>query len=348
MMKLVNKEAYKSLIRQKCLFFIFFVIAAFLAFLLDIVIGPSGLSIYDVFSTMISPGTSDPTSSVIVWDFRLPKALMAVFIGISLAIAGAEVQTILDNPLASPYTLGISAAAGFGAAITMVFGLGFTSFVNNVIVSINAFIFSFACFFIIYFIAKVKAASKEIIILTGVALLFLFQALVSLLQYIATDEQLQNIVFWLFGSLENSSWSTVTICFIILLIIVPLLVIDFWKLTALRLGDEKAKSLGIDVEKLRLKVLICVSVLTASAVCFAGTIGFVGLVPPHIARMLVGEDQRYFVPLSALLGALFLSLASIGGKICCHKGVFPIGIATSLIGVPFFLSLIIMKRSGSF
>jgi iron complex transport system permease protein len=140
----------------------------------------------------------------------------------------------------------------------------------------------------------------------------------------------------------------VAICLIILLITIPLLAMDFWKLTALRLGDEKAKSLGVDVEKLRLKVLICVSVLTASAVCFAGTIGFVGLVPPHIARMLVGEDQRYFVPLSALLGALFLSLASIGGKICCHKGVFPIGIATSLIGVPFFLSLIIMKRSGSF
>jgi len=344
----MNKEAYESLIRRKCLIFVFFIIAAFLAFLLDISVGSSGLSIYDVFSTIISPGSSDPTISVIVWDFRLPKALMAVFIGVSLAIAGAEVQTILDNPLASPYTLGISAAAGFGAAVTMVFGLGLTSFANNVIVSVNAFIFSFACFFVIYFIAKVKAASKEIIILTGVALLFLFQALVSLLQYISTDEQLQNIVFWLFGSLENSSWSTVTICLIILLIIIPLLAIDFWKLTALKLGDEKAKSLGIDVDKLRLKVLICVSVLTASAVCFAGTIAFVGLVPPHIARMLVGEDQRYFVPLSALLGALFLSLASAAGKIYCHNGVFPIGIATSLIGVPFFLSLIIMKRRGSF
>ena len=347
-MEFMNKEGYESLIRRKFLYFILFFIAAFLAFLIDIAVGSSGLTIYEVFSTIVSPASSDPTSSIIVWNFRLPKALMAVFIGVSLAIAGAEVQTILDNPLASPYTLGISAAAGFGAALTMVFGLSLASFANNVLVSFNAFIFSFACFFVIYFIAKVKSASKEIIILTGVALLFLFQALVSLLQYTATDEQLQNIVFWLFGSLENSSWSTVTICLLILLIIVPLLAMDFWKLTALRLGDEKAKSLGINVEKLRLKVLISVSILTASAVCFAGTIGFVGLVPPHIARMLVGEDQRYFVPLSALLGALFLSLASISGKLCCHKGVFPIGIATSLIGVPFFLSLIIMKRSGSF
>jgi len=347
-MKSANRETYNAIIKQKSLYLICFAIAVFLAFLTDIAVGSSSLSVYDVFSTIISPHLNNPNTNIIVWDFRLPKALMAIIVGASLAVAGAEVQTILDNPLASPYTLGISAAAGFGAALAVVFGLGTIPFAGSILVSINAFIFSFISFSIICLIAKIKNASKEIMILTGVSLLFLFQALISLLEYLATDEQLQKIVFWLFGSFENSSWSTVLICFVIFIVIVPLLAIDSWKLTALKLGDEKAKSLGINVEKLRLKVIICVTILTASAVCFVGTIGFVGLVPPHIARILTGEDQRYFIPLSALLGSLFLSLASIGGKIVCHKGVFPIGIATSMIGVPFFLSLIIMKRSESF
>lgn len=343
-----NEEVYTAIIRQKYLYFIFFLIAVFFTFIIDVATGSSSLSIYDVFSTIISPASGNPTMNVIVWDFRLPKALMAVIVGASLAIAGAELQTILDNPLASPYTLGISAAAGFGAALALVLGLGSIAFASNILISINAFIFSFLSFLIICFIAKVKSATKEVILLTGIALLFLFQALIALIEYLATDEQLQKIVFWMFGSLENSSWMTVSICFAILVIIVPWIAIDFWKLSALKLGDEKAKSLGIDVEKLRLKVLISVSILTASAVCFVGTIGFVGLVPPHIARILVGDNQKYFVPLSAVLGSLFLSVASIGGKMISQNGVFPIGIATSIIGVPFFLSLILMKRSDYF
>ncbi|WP_406657662.1 iron ABC transporter permease [Methanolobus sp. ZRKC2] len=346
-MVLSDKEIYGAIVKQKYLYFIFFAIMVFLAFLIDISVGSASLSVNDVFTTIISPNINNPTANVIVWDFRLPKALMAILIGASLSVAGAEVQTILDNPLASPYTLGISAAAGFGAALALVFGFNSIVLGSNVFVSTSAFILSLIAFMTIFLVAKRKTASKEVIVLAGIALLFLFQALISLLQYTSTDEQLQKIVFWLFGSLEKSSWGTVSVCLTILLIALPLLAIDFWKLTALKLGDEKAKSLGINVEKLRLKVLLYVSILTASAVSFVGMIGFVGLVPPHIARILVGEDQRYFVPLSALLGSLFLSLASIGSKIICEKGVFPIGIATSIIGVPFFLSLILMKRGYS-
>ena len=132
----------------------------------------------------------------------------------------------------------------------------------------------------------------------------------------------------------------------VLLITTPMLLKDAWKLTALRLGDEKARSLGINVERLRLKVFIWISVLAAAAVCFVGAIGFIGLVGPHIARMFVGEDQRFFLPMSAFAGAALLSAASIGSKLIIPGAIFPIGIVTSFIGVPFFLSLILLKKRG--
>ncbi|OGR26374.1 MAG: iron ABC transporter permease [Desulfobacterales bacterium RIFOXYA12_FULL_46_15] len=321
-------------------------IAAVLILLADIAIGPAWLSIDEIFLAVFSPDSVDPTTSTIVWKLRLPIALMAIVVGASLAIAGAEMQTILGNPLASPYTLGVSASAGFGAALALVAGVSVFPSGKNYIVPINAFFFAMLTCLLMYSVAKKAKFSSETMVLAGIAILFLFQSLTALLQYIASEQQLQAVIFWLFGNLFRTTWQKLGISSAILLLTIPLLAKDAWKLTTLRLGDEKAESLGVNVERLRLKTFVLVSILTGAAVCFVGTIGFIGLAGPHIARMLVGEDQRFFLPVSALTGAILLSSASVLSKLIVPGIILPIGIITSFIGVPFFISLMFKKRGG--
>ena len=338
------KGLYEQITRRKYLLLLSFALACIVTFIIDVSTGPACLPIFDVFSTIISPDRSDPITHVIIWVIRLPMALLAISVGASLAIAGSEMQTILDNPLASPYTLGVSAGAGFGAALALVLGMGIIPYTETVLVPLNAFFFSMLTCLLIFFISKIRGVSSETMVLVGIAMLFLFNSLLALLQYLASEEELQAVVFWLFGSLTKATWPKVYVVTAVLLVIIPLLLMDAWKLTALRLGDDKAKSLGINVERLRLKVFIWISILAATAVCFVGTIGFIGLVGPHIARMLVGEDQRFFLPMSAFSGAVLLSAASICSKLIVPGVIFPIGIITSFIGVPFFLSLILTRR----
>ena len=225
--------------------------------------------------------------------------------------------------MASPFTLGISAAAGFGAALALVLGVSVLPFAGVFLVSVNAFFFAMLASLIIYFLSSLRGVTVETVILLGIALVFLFSSLLALLQYIASEQALQQVVFWTLGSLVKASWPKIGIAIGVLVVVTPLFVRQVWTLTALRLGDEKALSLGINVKALRLQVLISISVLAAVAVAFVGTIGFVGLVGPHVARMLVGEDQRFFLPMSAICGAILLSAASIVSKGNYTGGAFP-------------------------
>jgi len=338
------RSDYGRITRRKSLVLAAFTVALFLTLTLDIAIGPSGLSLWDVVRTILTPNSTSAGTQVIVWDIRLPMALMAAVVGASLSVAGAEMQTILSNPLASPFTLGISAAAGFGAALAIVVGVSVIPFAGIFLVPVNAFVFATLAAVFIFFVSKLRGVTTETMVLLGIALVFLFSSLLAFLQYIGSEQALQQVVFWTLGSLAKATWPKVAIAAGVLLVTAPLLIIHVWKLTALRLGDEKAKSLGINVEQLRLNVLLAVSLLAAASVSFVGTIGFVGLVGPHVARMLVGEDQRYFLPTSALAGAVLLSATSIGSKAIIPGALIPIGIISSLIGVPFFLSLILTKR----
>ena len=182
------------------------------------------------------------------------------------------------------------------------------------------------------------------LVLVGIALLFLFQSLLSLIQFISAPEISQQILFWLFGSLTKSTWETLIIATIVTVISVTLLVKDAWKLTALRLGEERALSLGINLQQLRLKTLVIVAIMTATAISFVGIIGFIGLVAPHVARMLLGEDQRFFLPGAMLVGAAFLSIASVLSKVIIPGALFPVGIITAFVGVPFFFWIVLTKR----
>ncbi len=297
------------------------------------------LSVREVIQCLLHPGASSPSTYVIVLQMRLPIALMALVVGFSLGTAGAVMQTILHNPLASPYTLGVGTAAGFGASLAIVLGLG------SVMTSAFAFAFAMLICMMIYALGRNNVNSGSLV-LSGIACLFLFQALQALLQYGASEDQNQAIVFWSFGSLQRMDWSKLSIAAAVTAIAVPLIFADAWKYTALTMGDDKAVSLGVDVSKLKIKAFFLISLMAAVSVCFTGSIGFIGLAGPHIARMLVGEEQRFYIPISALCGAAILSSASVISKIIQPGSVFPIGIVTSIIGVPFFFSLVIRSNRG--
>lgn len=312
--------------------------------MLDIATGPALLNVADVARSVLRPGT-DRTIDAIVWSIRLPIALIALAVGGCLGLTGALMQTLLNNPLASSYTLGVSAGAGFGAALVIVLGSALPLPEAHAI-PVSAFAFSALACTAVYLIGRTRGSSPEMLVLGGIALLFLFQALLALMQYIASPEALQQIVFWLFGSLQKATWPKVAIVAAVLAAAVPLLLADVWRLTCLKLGDDRARALGVDVQRLRLRGFVLISALTGVAVAFVGTIGFIGLVAPHIARMFVGEDQRGFLPASALFGALLLSLASVASKTLLPGAIVPVGIVTALIGVPFFVWLILRSRKA--
>lgn len=337
-------QAYRRLSRHRRLILGGLLLALLVSVFADVVLGPSGLSVPDALRAIVAPSTATPVEHAIVWDIRLPMALMAVAVGAALAVAGVQMQTILNNPLAEPFTLGIAAAASFGAATSIVLGVSALSVGGVFVTAANAWLWALLACLAIQSLSLLRGASAETMILLGIALVFLFNALLSLLEYNASEQALQQVVFWTLGSLAKADWLRLAIVVAVIALVVPLCARASWRLTALRMGDERAASLGVEVRRLRLTVLLGVSVLAATAVAFVGTIGFVGLVGPHIARMLVGEDQRYLVPASMLCGALLLSVTSIVSKIIVPGVVIPVGIITALIGVPFFVAIVFTRR----
>lgn len=334
---------YRRQSRRKILAIMVLTLGALVAFTVATVVGPINLSWAELWNGLFNPNGVDETTRTVLWNLRLPAAVMAVLIGAGLSLSGAHMQTILDNPLAEPFTLGISAAAAFGGAASIV--LGWTVLSNPQFnLAAVAWVAALVAVFVVAGAAVWRGASAESMILLGLALVFLFQAMLSLMQYSATTEALQQIVFWTMGSLQRANWTSNAILLGTLAIAIPFTVVNSWKLTALRLGDDRAAALGINVQRLRVTTLVVASLLAASAVAFAGVIGFIGLVGPHVARMLVGEDQRYFAPASMAAGALLLSAAHAVSITIVPGVAVPIGIITSLVGVPFFLILIFARR----
>lgn len=319
-------------------------LATLMSLLLDIATGPGAYALSDVTKALLAPSEVSRVLQVVVWDIRLPVALMAIVVGASLAIAGAQMQTLLNNPLADPFTLGISSAASFGAALAIVLGFGVLPVAGTLLLTGNAFVLAMLASLMIWGLSRLRGVSVQTMVLMGIAIMFFFNALLGMLQYVASAESLQQLVFWSLGSLSKASWGKIGLAGLALVVTIPVFVRARWQLTALRLGDVQAQAMGIDVGRLRLRMLLCCALLSATAVAFVGTIGFVGLVGPHIARLLVGEDQRAFLPMSALTGALILSLTSILSKTLIPGILLPIGILTALIGLPFFVSLILRSR----
>jgi len=342
-----QRSAYRGLVRRKRVLLGVFATLLLLSVLLDLALGPANYSLGEVVRAVLWPDTVSSQVRVVLWDIRMPVALMAVAVGAALSLAGAQMQTILNNPLASPFTLGISAAASFGAALGLAFGLRLFPVAVDYMVPLNAFVMAVLSAILIHVLSIRRGVTAETIVLLGIALVFTFNALLALVQYFATEQAVAAVVFWTMGSLTKATWPKVGVIFLAILVMLPVFARRVWALTALCLGDDKAASFGIDVRRLRFQTLILVSLLAAFPVAFVGVIGFVGLVGPHIARMLVGEDQRFFLPASLLTGALMLSVSSVVSKTLIPGAIFPIGVVTSLVGVPFFISLILRSKRNA-
>ncbi len=338
------RAGYDSLTRHRFAVLTLALVLLVVSFVYDVATGPGQYPLATVAGTLLDPMSNGVQMKVIIWDYRLPIAVTAVIVGALLATAGAQMQTILNNPLAEPFTLGVSSAASFGASLAIVLGWSVLPVVGTLVVTINALVFALMTCGFILCATRIKGVGSETMILFGIAIFFTFSALLALMQYMASEDQIARIVFWMMGSLGRASWEKIGLGTLLLAVVLPFGLMRSWQMTALRMGEETARSMGVDVGRLRIEMLIVVSVVAATAVAFVGTVGFVGLVGPHIARMIVGEDQRFFLPLSALVGALVLSLTSIISKSLTPGVIYPIGIITALIGVPVFVSIILSTR----
>ncbi|KQC04724.1 MAG: iron ABC transporter permease [Methanoculleus sp. SDB] len=340
---------YGQLRRKRFTFIGIFVILLIVLALIAVTLGSADIPVDESYRAILAGLFPDHVSAtelamIIIWDYRLHRVLFAVTAGAGLAIAGAVMQGILRNPLASPFTLGIASAAATGASIAIVLGAGMMS--GEYLVIGNAFLFSALAAGAIYGMARYRGVRSETMILAGIALMYLFSAITSLLQYLGTSAQLQEVVFWMFGSLEKSSWLKLSVVSLILALCLPYLFLRAWDLNALAEGDEVASSLGVPVERSMTAFMVIASLMTASIICFTGTIGFIGLVAPHITRMILGGDHRTLLPASGLAGAVLLLGADSLARSILAPAIIPVGIMTALLGVPFFIYLFLHRSDG--
>lgn len=289
----------------------------------------------------------------IIFNIRLPRILSTIITGIILSVSGAIMQILLRNPLASPYTLGISNAAAFGASFGIVFlgaGTGIVRssdlfmMTNPYIITLSAFLGSLLGLGIILLIIKVKQASVETIILSGVIINSLFGAGIAVMQYVANNVQLASIVFWNFGDLGRSDWSKLVFLAVVLLPALVYFHYKRWDYKVLGSGDDYAQSMGVRPQRIRVIGLVVTSLITAVAVSFFGVIAFVGLVVPHIVRKFIGDNEEFLITGSAVFGGMFLLLCDTVARTIISPVILPVGILTSFLGVPLFLFLLTRKR----
>lgn len=323
------------------LFFLGILLFAFL--LIDLQQGALNISLSEVWQILVLD-RGNKSSTLVLEQMRLPKALLAMVVGSALAMAGCLLQTLLNNPMASPFSLGISSAAAFGAAIAITTSISIPWLSPNLSIALFAFLAALlASFALFWFVSKTKASGATLI-LVGILINFAFQSALSATQFYASPEDLAQITFWMFGSLEHADNTKVLTIFSVILICLAFTWSKIWTLTGLRQGDERAEANGISLKKTRLQFFIISSLLTSISIAFVGIIGFVGLISPHIARSLFGEDHRFLLPSSMLLGALILLSASVFSKMIHPNVIFPIGIATSLVGIPILLWVLVRSR----
>jgi iron complex transport system permease protein len=281
----------------------------------------------------------------VVWEYNVPRTIAAVIIGAALAICGAVMQATIRNPLADPYIVGISSGALFGVTIFIVYGVSVIPIISgNTAMCTNAFLFSLipVSFIIVVSLFK-KNITSTMMILIGIGVMYLFSSLSALIRFNADANAAAEVYEWTLGSIGSIGWDQIPLILISLIILIVPLPFIVNKLNALSLGDNISKSVGINVKIFRILCLILISIVTAIIVSFAGTIGFVGLVCPHIARMITGANNRTLIPFSALVGAIMLLSADCLARVVGTTG-FPVGVITALIGCPIFIYMLIKQK----
>lgn len=296
-----------------------------------------------VFTTVISAvfhgggGTQPSPYADILFRIRLPRLLLALCAGAALAVSGASLQALFKNPLVFEFSLGISYGAAFGAALSLVF-LG-----RKIPAQAAAFVFAILAVLAVLAIAGKSSSQVVTILLSGIIVSALFQALLSLVEFFANPYALQSLIFWLMGSLAQASWSELGITLPIIVVGVLGLILLRWRMNVLSLGDEEARALGVNVSREKIVVIVLAALTTAAATAVTGVINWVGLIVPHLVRMAVGADNRKVIPLSAAYGAALLLVADDIAR-SAFSFEIPIGILTSVVGIPFFI--VLLKKSG--
>ncbi|WP_315121788.1 iron ABC transporter permease [uncultured Clostridium sp.] len=339
----------------KCFFIFISLLVLVFCILFSVTIGSADISIGEVKDVILSTifgnlKSSDQNSlqKKIVILLRMPRVILAVLAGAGLSVSGVIMQAITQNPLVSPFTIGISSAAVFGASLSIVLGIGFYAGTMGGIV-LNAFIFSLLCALLVYGISNKVGMTPESLILTGISINYLFSALSATMQFFSKEHQLAAVVQWTFGSVNGATWTQVALVSVVLAVSFPILYYYSWIFNAMSSsGDEVAKGFGIKPSKVRAITGIITVFVTSAIISFTGVIGFIGLVGPHIARLAVGSDHRFLIPYSAIFGAILLLISDTIGRTILSPVIIPVGIVISFLGVPLFINLILTKRKEHF
>ena len=349
------RKLYESYILRKVIFIAICAVVAILLIGISIYIGGSDIEFTRVYGLLwdhitghkYEKGTIDFIDDYVVWKLRLPRALFAIFAGAGLAIGGAVMQSVMKNPLADPYTTGISSGACFGMAIAIILGveIGSGTVFADMGGIMNAFLFAVIPMMLIILLNRKVGTSPTTLILAGVAISYIFNSLTTVLMMMTDAETLASVYRWQVGSLGNNlSWNELPLMVTINLIGSAILLLLSSKLNVLTLGDDSAKSLGMNADMMRVVCLFIISFMIASIVCYCGIIGFIGLVVPHIIRILIDSDNKFVLPASMALGSVFLLSADIIARMLSPLDAIPVGVVLSFIGSPLFLYLIIRQK----
>ena len=335
---------YRAYKYAKAMMLLIVLLLCALAFGIDIGLGPYSIDFLEVYKCIIDRlmdwGQDLTNEMFIVWELRMPRVLTAFLAGVGLAMAGAAMQSMMKNPLADPYTTGISSGAALGATLAITMGVCIVGGEFGTV--INAFIFALIPAAVIVLISTYRRPSPAMIILTGISLMYIFNAAQSYLMIVADPNSASAVYNWTVGSLNNASWDNVPFIFAVSLVGGTLLMQMARILNTMNSGDAYSKSIGIDVNKSRIIVLVTISLVAAGIISFTGIIGFIGLVAPHIARIFVGSDNKILIPAAGLMGAGLMLLADCAVQLVAET--MPIGIITSLIGGPIFMILILKQK----
>jgi len=337
---------YSRLRKLKYVFIIACLIFILAAISISVTIGSYDIGFFKVYELIIEHimGTvpaEDSTADYVVWELRLPRIIIAIFGGAALAVAGAVMQSVLKNPLADSYTTGVASGAGFGAVIAMTFGIVIGAMSSVVVL---AFIFALIPIGIIIGISRFSNSSPTTLIMAGMGTMYIFNALTTVVMLYADPQALKEMYAWQVGSLGLAQWDYVPMVVIMSTIGVFISCLMGGKLNVLATGDESAKALGIDTDRMRLLLLLLTGVLAAGIVSFIGLVGFVGLVAPHICRMFIGADNKFLIPASAIFGSVLMLVADQIGMVLLATPL-PVGVVMAFFGGPLFIWLI-LRRSN--
>lgn len=310
-------------------------------------VGTVNISLVDAFNAALGSPASSQINSIL-FDIRLPRILLAIFVGAVLASTGAVMQGLFRNPLADPSLIGVSSGASVGASLMIVTAGGFIqggALVGLSLVALGAFIGGFAATLLVYRLATSGiGTSVTTMLLAGIAIGALAGALNSLLSYFSDNDMLRQISLWQMGNLSGASWLKVSIMGAVAVLLMLLFPRDSKALNALLLGESEARHLGIDVQQVKRRLIVLTALGVGVSVALAGLVGFVGLIMPHIVRLAIGPDHRWLVPASALAGATLLVIADSLARIVVIPAELPTGILTALLGAPFFVALLLQQR----